>query len=642
MGFLNQLISSVVPGAAIEKASPIIAATPAMRQPKAMLADPLSLAFSMGYKDRKTSLSYDMLKKVSNQLAVIAAIINTRVNQVATFTTPFRQTRNLGFEIKHKDRDHKLTRSERDFILELEGFVSSCGKSKKNPYSVRPRDNFDQFTRKVIRDRMIYDSLTFEVVPDRRGNPFEFVAVDASTIRLSVDPKVAKKDLSKQEFANIKPYLNNGSYMEGFDYPRDPSGRNVSKKNAAYVQVWQGNVVRAFSETELAFSISNPRTDVNVNGYGYSEIEQLIDTITAQLWAEQYNRNFFKQGAAPKGILNIRGENIPPEQLEAFKRAWSANIAGVENSWRTPVLQSEEVQYLNLQNSNMEMEYSRWMEYLIKLICAVYLIAPEEIGFAFSAGGMQQPMVDTNNEWKLKASKDRGLRPLLKFYADSLNRNVINKIDNNFYLDFVGLDELTERERIELRQSQVQYFRTVNEIRKDEDLDPVEDGDFILNPAYLQFLQMKHQWDTEKEQRKEQKELQERQLKMQEQQQKQAQQAQQQQISMQRQQMAQQQQMQQQQQQAQQQAMAMQAGGDLSGSPEQMQEGQEEGQAGGQGGPEQAGPAGQAEAGGAEAEAAVQGVPQGSTQQDQKEEVTRNDIKEFINSLPPEILKELT
>ena len=295
-------------------------------------------------------------------------------------------------------------------------------------------------------------------------------------------------------------------------------------KIAAYVQVWNGTIKRAFKFDELAYSVSNPRTDLRSNGYGLSEIEQLINTITAQLWAEEYNRNFFKQGASPKGILNIRGDNIAPEQLEAFRRAWTANVAGVENSWRTPVLQSEEIQYVNMQSTNMEMEYSRWMEYLIKLICGVYLIAPEEIGFSFTAGGMQQPMVETNNEWRLKASKDRGLRPLLKFYADSLNRTIIDQIDDSFYLDFVGLDELTERERIELRQQQVQYFRTVNEIRIDEDLSPLEDGDIVLNPAYLQFIQMQHQWKTEKrqmdmqeQQAKQQHAMQQKQMQMQEQ-----------------------------------------------------------------------------------------------------------------------------
>tara|TARA_Y100000310_G_scaffold337511_1_gene424735 strand:- start:710 stop:2551 length:1842 start_codon:yes stop_codon:yes gene_type:complete len=612
MGFLNTVISRFSPDLAKASGS-ITDGPPATRQPKAVLWDPLSLAHSLGYKDRKTSLSYDLLKKVAHQLSVVAAIINTRVNQVATFTSPFRQTNNVGFEVKHKDREHRISAREKSYIMDLESFIVNCGRSEQNPYTARPRDNFDQFTRKVIRDRMTFDALTFEKIPDRKGDIFEFIAVDASTIRLAADHNVKKKDLSNEEFENIKPFINNPVYLSDFDFPRAPK-RERGGKQAGYVQVWQGSIVRAFTHGELAYGVANPRTDVYVNGYGLSELELLLDTITSQLWAEQYNRNFFKQGAAPKGLLNIRGENIPPEQLEAFKRSWQANISGVENSWKVPVLQSEEVQYVNLQTTNLEMEYSRWMEYLIKLICSVFLISPEEIGFEFG-GGMQQPMFETNNEWKLKASKDRGLRPLLKYYADILNRDILDLIDDRYYLDFVGLDELTEKERIELRERQAQYFRTVNEIRKDEDLEPDEDGDIILNPAYLQWKQMQHQWETEKEQRKEQKEMQERQMQMQEKQMQMQQQMQQQQMAAQQKQVQMQHSMQHRQlslQEQQAQAAAQQE------SPEQQ--GQEN-----QGGEEQMPP-----------------IPEIEGEQPQEEgQVSPEDIKSFLDSLPTSTLESM-
>jgi len=490
--------------------------TAAVGPPKALTWDPMSLTYSLGYKDRRTNLTYDILRQVVGSLSILSAIVNTRVNQVATFASPYRRTRNIGFEIKHKDRDHKLSSSEKRFIVELEYFISACGKPEKNKYTSKPRDNFEQFTRKVIRDRMAYDQMTFEIVPDRRGTPFEFVAVDASTIRIAADPKAETFRNTRQEKRELKDFLENytGSALA---YP--VVNAPAKKGKASYVQVWQGSIIRAFKYSELGFCIANPRTDIRANGYGYSEIEQLINVITSQLWAEEYNKNFFKQGAAPKGLLNIRGDNIAPEQLEAFKRQWVANVAGVENSWKTPILQSEEVQYLNMQTSNLDMEYSRWLEYLIKIICAVFLIAPEEIGFYLSPGGMQQPNFDSNNEWKLKASKDRGLRPLLRFYADCLNRHIISKLDDNFYIDFVGLDELTEKERIELRNQQVQYFRTVNEIRADEDLGPIEDGDIILNPVFLQKIQMDHTWRVEEQTRKDNKKMQDEQLAMQKRQQ---------------------------------------------------------------------------------------------------------------------------
>ena len=58
----------------------------------------------------------------------------------------------------------------------------------------------------------------------------------------------------------------------------------------------------------------------------------------------------------------------------------------------------------------------------------------------------------------------------------------------------------------------------VNEVRDDEDQDPLEHGDVILNPAYLQWIQMQHQWDMEKDQIKHQREMEKQQLKLQQEQ----------------------------------------------------------------------------------------------------------------------------
>ena len=59
-----------------------------------------------------------------------------------------------------------------------------------------------------------------------------------------------------------------------------PCRIDLSKKGkASYVQVWQGSIIRAFKYSELGFCIANPRTDIRSNGYGYSEIEQLINVI---------------------------------------------------------------------------------------------------------------------------------------------------------------------------------------------------------------------------------------------------------------------------------------------------------------------------------------------------------------------------
>ena len=456
------------------------------RQPRSIVNDPLALTYSQGYKERRSTPNFSMLRRLAHQVALIAAIHNTRIMQVASFCQPYARTKQFGFELKFKDTDSVMTESDKRFAKDLSEYIMSCGRPGESSFAGR-RDNFEDFTKKVIRDRLVFDQATFEIIPTRRGLPFEFIPVDAATIRIAAEDLTTANKLREK-------LMGQGFHGMIRDEPWAPSFAPPTNGNRiTHVQLIRGQIENIYYEGELGFCIANPRSDIYANGYGYSELEQLITIITSHLHAEEYNRRVFMQGSAPKGILNIKGDNIPPEMLESFKRQWHAMVTGVENAWKTPVLQADSVEYNSIQNTNQEMEYNLWLEYLTKIITAVYLIDPAEINFDIAAPASGNPMFESTGEWKIKKSRDRGLRPLLRFYASCINEHIIDKIDPRFHIVFVGLDELSDKERIELRQQQVQTFKTLNEVRDEEGLEAIDDGDVVLNPAYLQYVQMQQE-----------------------------------------------------------------------------------------------------------------------------------------------------
>jgi hypothetical protein len=485
-----------------------------MRGPKAAFFDPLSLQYAMGYKDRRYSLTYETLRRISMQLSVVAAIINTRVAQVAAFSQPYRHTKSLGFVIKHKDPEHMTTASERKFIRMLEDFIANCGEpGRPNPYCRMIRDDFESFLKKIVRDTLTYDQLAFEVVPRQNMIPYEFWAVDAATIRLASSDKDIGSAWSyhaRNTVAPLQPYRFQGLYAGQSYGSRD----EFNGEPVQYVQVVNGQIENVYTRSELAFGIRNPRTDIYIQGYGYGELEQMVTIVTGLLYAEEYNRRYFTQGAHPKGLLNFKGDNWTPDQLEAFRRQWIASVAGVENAWKTPITQSDGIEWINLQMSNKDMEFGQWIEYLIKITAAVYLIDPAEINFDLHGGVQQTPLFESSQEWKLKASRDRGLRPLLRFLAKLINRNIIDRIDDHFVFEFAGLDELTEQEKHELLKEQIGTYLTLNEGRRSLDLPDIEGGDIPLNPVFVQWVQMQQQ----QAQQQQQMEMQQQQAAMQQQQ----------------------------------------------------------------------------------------------------------------------------
>jgi hypothetical protein len=494
---MNQIVAQAMAMQAATHQIPVIAKefakawkqipnTDAARSPKSWFHDPLSLQYSLGYKDRRFSLTYDTLKRIAGQLSIINGIINTRAAQVASFAQPYRWTKSLGFAIKHKDPDHRTTPAEIEFIKELEDFVLRCGRSERNPYARVDRDDFEVFLRKIVRDTLVYDQCTFEVIPDGLGLPFEFWAVDASTIRIAADDRYIGVNASYHDRSGFVPSMpaRFANLYQGREYGSPMAG----DRPVAFVQVINGQIENVYSTTELAFGIRNPRTDIYVQGYGYGELEQLITIVTAHLFAEEYNRKFFSQGSTPKGILNLKGDNFTPEQLEGFRRQWLAQVSGVENAWKTPILQSEGLEWVDLAKTNVEMEFGKWIEYLIKITCGVYLIDPAEINFEIHGGQQQTPLFEASQEWKLKASRDRGLKPLLKFLAKLINRHVVDKIDDHFTFEFVGLDELSENEKHEMLVEQLSSYMTMNEVRRSLDLPDLPGGDIPMNPVYVNAM----------------------------------------------------------------------------------------------------------------------------------------------------------
>jgi len=478
----------------------------AARGMRSMMFDPLAIQYAMGFKDRKYSLTYDVLKRIPHQVSVISAILQTRCNQVASFSVPYRSSKAVGFVIKHKDPTHLTTKSEQEFIKDLETFIYNCGNPKPNPYNRNKRDDFESFLKKIVRDSLQYDQACVEVIPDRKGIPYEFMAVDAATIRIAASDtpfgpnstwhtrpmNYSNRMLGELENSPLRhPYRSMQLYEQA---------QSMSKETA-FVQVINGQIESLYKREDMIFGVRNPRTDIYIQGYGYGELEQLITTVTAHLYAEEYNRRFFSQGSAPKGILNFKGDSMTPDMLEGFRRQWRANLEGVENSWRTPILQSEQgLEWIDLNPTNKDMEYNSWIEYLIKITCAVFLIDPAEINFDLKGGVSQTPLFESSQEWKLKASRDRGLKPLLRFLAKMINENIISKIDDHFVFDFAGLEELTEQEKHTLRTEQVSSYLTLNEVRRSDDLPDLEHGDVPMNPTYIQVMQQKVQAEQQAQQ----------------------------------------------------------------------------------------------------------------------------------------------
>ena len=480
-----QMATSHLPAMAAEhvrKSWRTMERTTAERGPRAWFLDPFDTSMMMGWKERRSGFAFDMLKEVERQLPLLRAIINVRTAQVSAFCEPYDETNNLGFKITPKNREKKMSVAARTRAHEISEFIVNCGQPRKNPNSVIQRDRMESFMRKIVRDTLLFDAVAVEVVPDEDGIPYEFYAVDGTTIRFA--PSYESQSLLDPG-TSWAAQLAEAQYDDLAYDPVTSDGTPVR-----YLQVINNGIVSAFTNAELLYEVRNPRSDIYVGGYGWSEVEQAIQVITTLIDTQKYQANLFKNGTMPRGLLNLKGTEWTPEQLEGLKRSWSQQLQGANNSHRMPIMQFDgDLQFVNLQHSNKDMEFSKYSEFLFSLLCGVFLCDPQEVARVINTGGEQsQLFTPSGNEAKTRAARDRGLKPLLRFLAGVFQK-IVDRIDDSMQFRFVGLDEPTEQEKHSRVMEELASFRTLDDVRRVKGLDDYYDpevGRMIMSPTVLQ------------------------------------------------------------------------------------------------------------------------------------------------------------
>lgn len=400
--------------------------------------------FEENRRDELNSLS---LKNLARH-HIVASIIGARVNQVAEFAQ-FSPDDDLGYRIVKKDLFEETTEDDKKNIKALNDFLQNCGTSVTD-YEL----TFEHFLRQIVRDSLVYDSCCFEIIKNRKGQVTGFIPVDASTIR--------KAKLTEEE-------VNNG--RKNPDYVR-------------YVQVINNKVVAEYKQDELCYGIRRPRTDISARGYGHSELHELYGTLNSLFNAETYNSAHFTNGINANGIIAVKSK-MDPKLFRSFRREFYQMLNGTANAKRTPLIQldpeeNEAIQSISLGSSNREMEYQNWVNYLIKITCAVYQIDPAEIGFVFGNEQQSSAVFGADPSHRVLMGKEKGLRPLVRSLQTWVNRYIIDQIDDRYKLVFVGFDSISPIDKMKLEKHRMDYL-TLNEIRKSHDLEELEDGNIVAS-----------------------------------------------------------------------------------------------------------------------------------------------------------------
>jgi hypothetical protein len=237
-------------------------------------------------------------------------------------------------------------------------------------------------------------------------------------------------------------------------------------------------------------------TDLAMNGYGMSPVEQVVRAVESVLMASTHNHAYFSNSKVPPGILDL-GVNATKADVQEFRALWEMEM---RDPHRIPIIgggfsvpagqrQQGRVEWVQFnQHSNKEMQYLEYLNWLYKVVCAVMLASPEEIGF--ESGGAYKGDGGLNKSDKTdtgrRAGKDKGLIPLMELLANQYTDLLEWSDFHDYEFHWMGMEDQDKLEAAQIITANTEAglyapmptdtLETFNEKRKDSGKEPWDEA----------------------------------------------------------------------------------------------------------------------------------------------------------------------
>lgn len=405
----------------------------------------------------KPGLPFEALRQCARRIEVAQAFHRTRRRQVQRFSEPSQKDDRVGFKLRHQDPNHALTPDESAYLQWLTSFLLSGGREFRTlPRRKLGRAGFRTFLAQLVEDSLTLDHVAVETVPLRGVDGLDaFFVRDSATFHLAAPSEGVNGDAI---FA---------------------------------LQVATGLSEIPFRFEELALFQRNLSPEIDRHGYGHSELEAGVDTLSAFVEALTYTRRGLDENAIPKGILTVFGD-FDRRTQQTFLAAWQAKLRGVSNAFALPVLFARKgqasAQFTQTGQPFSEMAFARWISLQASILGAIYGLDPREVGLEGFAAEKSGLSGDDTAE-RLATARDQGLEPFLVDIEGFVSDDLLGRFAPWVRFSFTGLrpgDEKTKRE-LETRIS------TINEVRASLQMPPHPLGWFGELPADSAMLSAEFQ-----------------------------------------------------------------------------------------------------------------------------------------------------
>lgn len=447
------------------------------------------------YKLKKGLLPDNVLKQIRVQNFLIAAILRARGNALSMMGHIRSNRFDVGIDVEIKKELKDYIEPEQMVKVQerIDRFLKiliNCGQT--SGLSDEEKMTLPEFLDIQCRNGLTFGWFTTELVyDDDTGELHRFRPVDAGTIKRAVRKGDAAESVRRGSINQLK-------YLTGDEY--NLSADKFENDEYSYVQVINGTPKQAFTPKELLAYNLYPSSDVEHNGYPVTPMDTAMTSITTHMSIEVYNKLYFQNGRAARGMLVIKSDEIDQSVVEDIKQQFNASINNVSNSFRTPIFGvslEDDVQWVSTQPQRKDGEFQFLFDQTTRNILSAFNMSPDELpGFThLSRGTNQQSLSEANNEYKLLAARDTGMRPLILKIQDFLNERLFPILDPELSqlctIQLAGFDAQTKEQESVRLQTDMPIHYTYDEVMSEtekEEVGPAMGGNVPFNERYRQII----------------------------------------------------------------------------------------------------------------------------------------------------------
>lgn len=205
-----------------------------------------------------------------------------------------------------------------------------------------------------------------------------------------------------------------------------------------------------------------------------------LNSVGNALSADQFTGLYFKQGISSPGYIKFP-QKLTKDQFEMMRQYWKEKVVGADQAHLPPIItEGGEFAPLNIKADDVQLLETRKFQVLD--IARIFGVPPHMIGAQ-----------ETTTSWGTGIEQQSigfvryTLRPHLTRIEQELNRKLFRK--RQFFAEFDvnallrgDVKARNEAHQIALGGNQNPGWKTVNEIRREENLSPLPDGDTLYQP----------------------------------------------------------------------------------------------------------------------------------------------------------------